>query len=166
MTSRLAEAYVALAHVLKSRAASGDISASVMTQVTDIELECDGFMNYDRTLKFTDTELKRIHDAHRAIVARANFTPHAALKSDEQRSSASVPAGCHILRAQCLSDNAKSRTLPSGITVTPTDPHHDSMTPEVCAVMCAAKGLPWCGVELGVQCFGASAPGAADSASG
>ena len=78
MTSRLAEAYVALAQVLQNRAASGDISASVMTQVTDIELECDGFLNYDRTLKFTDAELKKIHDAHRAIVERAILSaPHA-----------------------------------------------------------------------------------------
>eukprot|EP01052_Picozoa_sp_SAG31_P063205 SAG31_NODE_22147_length_532_cov_1.434180_1_plen_71_part_00 len=67
MTSRLAEAYIALAQLLQRRAASGDIAASVMTQVTDIELECDGFMNYDRTLKFTDGELHKIHDAHRAI---------------------------------------------------------------------------------------------------
>ena len=70
MTSRLAEAYVALAQVLQIRAASGDVAASVMTQVTDIELECDGFLNYDRTLKFTEAELKKIHDAHRAIVAK------------------------------------------------------------------------------------------------
>merc|ERR1712151_330006 len=70
-TSELALAYVALAQVLQARAASGDISASVMTQVTDIELECDGFMNYDRTVKFTATELQQIHDTHIGIVPRA-----------------------------------------------------------------------------------------------
>ena len=70
MTSLLAEAYVALAQVLQLRAASGDVAALVMTQVTDIELECDGFLNYDRTMKFTEAELKKVHDAHRAIVAK------------------------------------------------------------------------------------------------
>lgn len=69
MTSELALAYVALAQVLQSRAALGDISASVMTQLTDIELECDGFLNYDRTTKFTPAELEQVHDAHRKIVA-------------------------------------------------------------------------------------------------
>ena len=57
MTSELALSYVALAQVLQSLAASGDVFASVMTRVTDIELECDGFMNYDRALKFTVAEL-------------------------------------------------------------------------------------------------------------
>merc|ERR1712217_966456 len=66
-TSELALAYVALAQVLQSRAASGDVSAAIMTQVTDIELECDGFMNYDRTLKFSSKELSKIHAAHIAI---------------------------------------------------------------------------------------------------
>ena len=69
MTSELALSYVALAQALQLRAASGDISASVMTQLTDIELECDGFLNYDRTTKFTPAELRQIHDAHRKIVA-------------------------------------------------------------------------------------------------
>ena len=73
MTSELALAYVALAQVLQSRAASGDISASVMTQLTDIELECDGFLNYDRTAKFTPAELKQVHDAHRKIVANPKY---------------------------------------------------------------------------------------------
>eukprot|EP00957_Ditylum_brightwellii_P042664 3230453-Ditylum_brightwellii.AAC.1 len=27
------------------------LSASVYTQITDVELECDGFLNYDRTSK-------------------------------------------------------------------------------------------------------------------
>ena len=40
-----------------------------MTQLTDIELECDGFLNYDRTSKFTAAELQHVHDAHRAIKA-------------------------------------------------------------------------------------------------
>jgi hypothetical protein len=73
MTSELALSYVALAQILQSRAASGDISASVMTQLTDIELECDGFLNYDRTAKFTPAELKQVHDAHRKIVANPKY---------------------------------------------------------------------------------------------
>ena len=74
-TSELAQAYVALAQVLKLRAESGDVSASVMTQVTDIELECDGFLNYDRSSKFTAAERGAIHDAHQAIVRAAAGAP-------------------------------------------------------------------------------------------
>eukprot|EP01047_Picozoa_sp_COSAG01_P051919 COSAG01_NODE_5405_length_4282_cov_3.082955_6_plen_56_part_00 len=40
---------------------------AVMTQVTDIELECDGFLNYDRSVKCFEAELKRVHDVHHAI---------------------------------------------------------------------------------------------------
>ena len=31
---------------------SDTLSASVYTQISDVELECDGFLNYDRTNKF------------------------------------------------------------------------------------------------------------------
>jgi hypothetical protein len=44
------------------------VSASVLTQTTDLELECDGFLNYDRSNKFTDEQTKAIHDANRAII--------------------------------------------------------------------------------------------------
>merc|ERR1711934_1296261 len=38
----------------------GDVSASVYTQTTDLENECDGFLNYDRTNKFTDAQTTAI----------------------------------------------------------------------------------------------------------
>jgi hypothetical protein len=44
------------------------VSASVYTQTTDLETECDGFLNYDRSNKFTDEQTKAIHDANRAII--------------------------------------------------------------------------------------------------
>jgi beta-glucosidase-like glycosyl hydrolase len=71
--------------------------------------------------------------------------------------AASRAPPCRILHAQCYSDALDARTLPVGITVAPIDPHHDDMTAEVCASMCAARGLPFCGVELGVQCFAGKA---------
>lgn len=45
-----------------------DVSASVYTQITDVELECDGFLNYDRTNKFNAQQTKSIHDANRALI--------------------------------------------------------------------------------------------------
>lgn len=45
-----------------------DISASVYTQTTDLELECDGFLNYDRSNKFTDADTKRIFDANQKLI--------------------------------------------------------------------------------------------------
>merc|ERR1712080_708305 len=63
-----------------------DVSASVYTQTTDLELECDGFLNYDRTNKFDDLQTRAIHDANRAIINRSRHvgetptqpTPHPA----------------------------------------------------------------------------------------
>ena len=36
------------------------ISAVVYTQITDVELECDGFLNYDRSNKFDNATLATI----------------------------------------------------------------------------------------------------------
>ena len=51
---------------LASRA--GHISASVYTQTTDVELECDGFLNYDRTSKFSAEGTAKIKAANEALV--------------------------------------------------------------------------------------------------
>ena len=51
--------------IIESR---GDVSYSVYTQTTDLENECDGFLNYDRVTKFTAAETKAIHDANQALV--------------------------------------------------------------------------------------------------
>jgi len=45
------------------------VSASVYTQITDVELECDGFYNYDRTIKFSDADTEAVAAANRALIA-------------------------------------------------------------------------------------------------
>jgi hypothetical protein len=62
---------VGMAHTLLSRA--GHISASVYTQTTDLELECDGFLNYDRSNKFTDTDTAAIRSANQALIQAASL---------------------------------------------------------------------------------------------
>merc|ERR1712039_904145 len=61
-----ADKYVMMAKTIKSRV--DHVSASVYTQTTDVELECDGFLNYDRSNKFNEDQTKAIHDANRAII--------------------------------------------------------------------------------------------------
>jgi hypothetical protein len=61
-----ADAYIKMAKTIQSRV--DHISASVYTQTTDVELECDGFLNYDRTNKFTDADTARIKAANQAII--------------------------------------------------------------------------------------------------
>merc|ERR1711907_808306 len=46
----------------------GDVSASVYTQTTDLENECDGFLNYDRTNKFTDEQTAAINAANKELI--------------------------------------------------------------------------------------------------
>jgi len=46
----------------------GNLSAAILTQITDVETECDGFFNYDRTNKFTQEDTNRIYEANRAII--------------------------------------------------------------------------------------------------
>jgi len=62
-----AAAYVEMAATLRSRV--DHVSASVYTQTTDVELECDGFLNYDRTSKFSDEDTAAIRKANQAIIA-------------------------------------------------------------------------------------------------
>jgi hypothetical protein len=50
-----------------------DVSASVYVQITDLELECDGFLTYDRTNKFSAADTKAIHDANRALIFSSNY---------------------------------------------------------------------------------------------
>lgn len=45
-----------------------DVSASVYTQLTDLERECDGFLNYDRTNKFSQTDIDFIVEANKALL--------------------------------------------------------------------------------------------------
>lgn len=63
--SEEAEAYINMTKILF---ASGDVSASVYTQITDVEDECDGFLNYDRTNKFSDEDTAKIRAANQALI--------------------------------------------------------------------------------------------------
>ena len=45
-----------------------DVSASVYTQITDLELECDGFYNYDRTNKFTKEQTEAVAVANQKLI--------------------------------------------------------------------------------------------------
>lgn len=41
------------------------------TQITDVELECDGFLNYDRTNKFNDADTSNIAASNEALIKGA-----------------------------------------------------------------------------------------------
>ena len=45
-----------------------DVSCAIYTQITDVELECDGFLNYDRTNKFSDEDVKAIAAANQQLI--------------------------------------------------------------------------------------------------
>lgn len=57
--------------VTKMIAQRDHLSASVYTQITDVELECDGFLNYDRTNKFTEAQTKAIAAANQKLIVGA-----------------------------------------------------------------------------------------------
>jgi len=61
-----ASKYIQMTKTLKSRV--DHISASVYTQTTDVELECDGFLNYDRSNKFSDQQTLAIREANEALI--------------------------------------------------------------------------------------------------
>jgi hypothetical protein len=44
------------------------VSAAILTQATDVECECDGLMNYDRSLKFDDAQTAMIAKANAAFL--------------------------------------------------------------------------------------------------
>jgi hypothetical protein len=46
----------------------------VYTQTTDVELECDGFLNYDRSNKFDAAGTASIKRANQAIIAAGEAT--------------------------------------------------------------------------------------------
>lgn len=61
-----ATTYIKMAATIQSQV--DHVSASVYTQTTDLELECDGFLNYDRSNKFTDEQTAAIRSANQAII--------------------------------------------------------------------------------------------------
>ena len=48
---------------------AGGLSSSIYTQITDVELECDGFLNYDRSTKFTPVQTAAIRKANEELIA-------------------------------------------------------------------------------------------------
>ena len=64
-----AKTYIDMA--AKIEAAVNHVNASVYTQTTDVELECDGFLNYDRSSKFSENQVAAIRKANQAIIAAA-----------------------------------------------------------------------------------------------
>ena len=63
----MAAAYIAMTQTLL--ASLGNVSAAVYTQTSDVETECDGFLNYDRTHKLTPQDTARIAAANRALTS-------------------------------------------------------------------------------------------------
>jgi len=63
-----ADEYVKMAETIGDRV--DHLSASVYTQTTDVELECDGFLNYDRSHKFSDADIAAIRSANQAIIQK------------------------------------------------------------------------------------------------
>jgi len=68
--------YIQFAKSIEKRV--GCLSSSVYTQLTDIELECNGLLSYDRVHKLDESQQQAIFDANAAII-RASMNP--ALKS-------------------------------------------------------------------------------------
>jgi hypothetical protein len=46
-----------------------DISSIIYTQIADVECECDGFLNYDRTHKLTTEQISRIYKANVDLIS-------------------------------------------------------------------------------------------------
>eukprot|EP00041_Stephanoeca_diplocostata_P012112 m.202098 g.202098 ORF g.202098 m.202098 type:complete len:600 (-) comp18815_c0_seq2:222-2021(-) len=63
-----ANKYIAMAATIAKYQKDKQVSASVYTQITDVELECDGFLNYDRTNKFTKEDTTAIAAANGNII--------------------------------------------------------------------------------------------------
>lgn len=72
-----ADLYIKMAGQIQGRV--DHVSASVYTQTTDLELECDGFLNYDRSNKFTSAQTAAIHKANQAIINAAAALPENSL---------------------------------------------------------------------------------------
>jgi len=61
-----ADTYIQMVGIIKSE--KTDLSATIYTQITDVERECDGFLNYDRTNKFSNDETQQIAAANQGLI--------------------------------------------------------------------------------------------------
>lgn len=62
-----AAAYI---QTMKALQEYGKVSAAGYVQLTDVEMECDGLLSYDRTSKFNASDLQAIRDANVALVGQ------------------------------------------------------------------------------------------------
>ena len=47
------------------------VSASIYTQITAVELECDGFLTYDRRAKFSAVEIHAIRQMNAELIGKS-----------------------------------------------------------------------------------------------
>ena len=47
-----------------------EVSVSVWTQTTDVEDECDGLLNYDRTHKLSPAQQARVREANLRLIGK------------------------------------------------------------------------------------------------
>ena len=69
-----ASLYVQMAEKMVTMQHTEGLSASIYTQITDVELECDGYLNYDRSTKFTWEQTAAIRAANLKLIASAPTT--------------------------------------------------------------------------------------------
>jgi hypothetical protein len=69
-TTAFADLYVQMAASILGNGA--DISATIYTQIADVERECDGFLNYDRTPKWSSADTQRVIAANQALIREIN----------------------------------------------------------------------------------------------
>ena len=62
-----AAVYLNMTAQLKALKTAG-LSVAIYTQITDVELECDGFLNYDRSSKFDDATTAAIAAANADLI--------------------------------------------------------------------------------------------------
>ena len=70
-SAAVAATYVNMTRQMLPQVALG-LSASIYTQITDVELECDGFLNYDRSPKLTEAERQAVADANAKLIAASH----------------------------------------------------------------------------------------------
>jgi len=61
-----ADTYITMTQQIASR--KNDLSVVIYTQITDVERECDGFLNYDRTNKFNQQQTQAIYNANVKLI--------------------------------------------------------------------------------------------------
>jgi hypothetical protein len=60
--------YVNMTKILEVNKYSPGVSVSIYTQITDVENECDGFYNMDRSAKFSADQLAAVKAANQALI--------------------------------------------------------------------------------------------------